>query len=351
MADRAGRGEWRTGQAAVSMAPGGRRVRPAAVAGRFYPGDARALREQVRHLLDAVTVPDDEPPAAAYVVPHAGYRYSGPTAAHVYARLRAAAGGVDRVVLAGPAHHLPVRGCVVPTVERWATPLGEQVVDVAGARALVAAGWAVAGDAPHAPEHSLEVQVPFLQEVLRPGVPLLPVVVGPDEVVLSGGPPACGPELDPAPLLAAVGLGAADLDGAPRRAGCGIDFTYLPVREEAVARAVSDTAALRALPLGTGLSVTAYAAGAAHSRVFVPEVGVAEDPATGSAAVGLGVFLAASGALGDGEHAYVVRQGAELGRPSTLGCTVRVEGGAATATTVAGGVVPVARGEVRRPDR
>ncbi len=177
---RVGRGEWRTGQAAVSMAPGGRRVRPAAVAGRFYPGDARALRERVRHLLDAVTVPDDEPPAAAYVVPHAGYRYSGPTAAHVYARLRAAAGGVDRVVLAGPAHHLPVRGCVVPTVERWATPLGEQVVDVAGARALVAAGWAVAGDAPHAPEHSLEVQVPFLQEVLRPGVPLLPVVVGPD---------------------------------------------------------------------------------------------------------------------------------------------------------------------------
>ena len=181
------------------------------------------------------------------------------------------------------------------------------------------------------------------------GAGLLRVRVGPDEVVLSGGPPSCGPELDPAPLLAAVGLGVADLAGTPRRAGCGIDVTYLPVREEAVAQALPDGAALRRLPLGTGLSVTAYAGGAAHSRVFVPEVGVAEDPATGSAAVGLGVFLAASGALGDGEHAYVVEQGAEMGRPSTLRCTVRVAGGAATATTVAGSVVPVARGEVRRP--
>ena len=192
-------------------------------------------------------------------------------------------------------------------------------------------------------------RLPAGERVQSCGAGLLRVRVGDGEVVLTGGPPSSGPELDAAPLLAAVGLAPDDLAGAPRRAGCGIDFTYLPVREQAVARAVPDSAALRALPLGTGLSVTAYADGGASSRVFVPEVGVAEDPATGSAAVGLGVFLAASGVLADGEHAYVVRQGAELGRPSTLRCTVRVEGGTATATTVAGTVVPVARGEVRRP--
>ena len=192
-------------------------------------------------------------------------------------------------------------------------------------------------------------RLPAGDRVQSCGAGRLAVRVGPDEVVLSGGAPSCGPELDAAPLLAAVGLAAQDLAGTPRRAGCGIDFTYLPVRDGAVARAVPDGPALRALPLGTGLSVTSWVDGQAHSRVFVPEVGVAEDPATGSAAVGLGVFAAASGLVGDGEHAYVVAQGLEMGRPSTLRCTVRVEGGQAVATTVAGGVVPVARGEVRRP--
>ena len=181
------------------------------------------------------------------------------------------------------------------------------------------------------------------------GAGLLPVRVSAGEVVLTGGQPSCGPELDAGPLLAAVGLAPGDLAGAPRRAGCGIDFTYLLVHEDAVARAVPDAAALRALPLGTGLSVTAWSDGQAHSRVFVPEVGVAEDPATGSAAVGLGVVLAAAGLVPDGDSTYGVRQGAERGRPSTMRCTVRVEGGRAVRTTVGGSVVPVARGEVRRP--
>ena len=183
------------------------------------------------------------------------------------------------------------------------------------------------------------------------GAGRLAVRVSAEQVVLAGSPPRCGPELDPGPLLAAVGLGAADLAGTPRTAGAGLDFTFLPVTAGAVARAVPDLAALRALPLGAGLSVTALdlAAGEAHSRVFVPSVGIAEDPATGSAAVGLGAYLAGAGLLRDGEASYVVRQGAELGRPSTLRCTVRVQAGAAVATSVAGGVVAVARGEVRRP--
>ena len=181
------------------------------------------------------------------------------------------------------------------------------------------------------------------------GVGLLRVHVAADRVRLSGGPLTCGDPLDPAPLLAAVGLSAADLAGSPRRAGCGLEFTYLPVRDEAVARAVPDAAALRALRLGAGICVSSWRPGSAHSRVFVPEVGVAEDPATGSAAVGLGVHLAAAGLLPEGDSAYVVEQGAECGRPSRLECTVTVRAGVAVATTVAGAVVPVARGEVRRP--
>jgi len=182
------------------------------------------------------------------------------------------------------------------------------------------------------------------------GAGLLAVRVGADEVVLSGGAPSCGPALDPAPLLAAVGLRPQDVAGVARLAGCGIDFTYLPVVAGAVRRAVPDLAALRALPLGTGLSVTSWEPGSARSRVFVPGVGVPEDAATGSAALGLGVHLAAGGLLPEGPTAYVVRQGEQVGRPSLLRCTVTVRDGRAVATTVAGSVVPVARGEVRRPD-
>ena len=103
-------------------------------------------------------------------------------------------------------------------------------------------------------------------------------------------------------------------------------------------------------PSGPGLSVTAYADGAAHSRVFVPEVGVAEDPATGSAAVGLGVFLAAVGRARR-RRARVRRDAGGRAWAGPRRCAARCgsTGGAATATTVAGTVVPVARGEVRRP--
>jgi trans-2,3-dihydro-3-hydroxyanthranilate isomerase len=167
-------------------------------------------------------------------------------------------------------------------------------------------------------------------------------------VVLTAGRPVAGPAVDPAPLLAAVGLAEGDLAGPAGRAGCGIDFTYLLVRPDAVARVVPDLRALSALDLGTGLSVTSFD-GDAHSRVLVPEVGVAEDPATGSAAVGLGVHLAAAGLLPEGRTEYVVRQGAEIGRPSLMRCAVEVAGGSALRATVAGDAVLVARGEVRRP--
>jgi AmmeMemoRadiSam system protein B len=154
--------------------------RPPAVAGAFYPADPEKLKSTVDELLDAVPVPADDTLARAYVVPHAGYRYSGSTAAHVYARLRAHAVHIGRIVLFGPAHRVRLTGCAVPTTQRWLTPLGAVTIDADAARDLAAAGGdraAALDDAPHAPEHSLEVQLPFLQRAV-PGVPVLPVAVG-----------------------------------------------------------------------------------------------------------------------------------------------------------------------------
>src|SRR5687767_14079217 len=126
--------------------------RPPAVAGAFYPADPTVLRSTVDRMLDAVDVPADDVLAAAYVVPHAGYRYSGSTAAHVYARLRRHAVHIGRIALVGPAHRVRLTGCAAPTTARWLTPLGPVSIDVAAA----AAAGLPADDGPHAPEHSLE---------------------------------------------------------------------------------------------------------------------------------------------------------------------------------------------------
>jgi AmmeMemoRadiSam system protein B len=152
--------------------------RPPAVAGRFYPAEPDTLTGLVDGLLAGAPATDD-PLAAAYVSPHAGYRYSGRTASHVYRRLRANAGDIRRVVLIGPAHYRPVRGCAVPVARRWLTPLGAVTVDVDACAALVESGHAAADDEPHAPEHSLEVQLPFLQRALASDVPVVPIVAGP----------------------------------------------------------------------------------------------------------------------------------------------------------------------------
>jgi trans-2,3-dihydro-3-hydroxyanthranilate isomerase len=185
------------------------------------------------------------------------------------------------------------------------------------------------------------------------GAGLLPIVVSEaGHATLTGGTPTLGPELDPAPLLAAVGLTGTDFAGpAPREAGCGLEFTYLPVRPEAVGRARSDAGALRRAGVAK-IDVFAWdpADATAHARVFAPAVGVPEDPATGSAALGLGVWLVAAGALpGTGTSGYRVRQGAEIHRPSTLDCTVTAAGGRAVSATVAGHVVPVGTGAIAVP--
>jgi trans-2,3-dihydro-3-hydroxyanthranilate isomerase len=183
------------------------------------------------------------------------------------------------------------------------------------------------------------------------GAGLLPIEVGETgRATLAGGSPTLGPALDPAVLAAVVGLTVDEVAPAePRVAGCGLDFVFLPVVAGAVGRArVDAVAADRAgVPM---ISVFGWAAGTAHARVFCPGVDVPEDPATGSAALALGVWLVGAGWLpGDGESAYVVHQGAELHRPSVLDCTVTAACGRAVATTVSGHVMPVARGEIGVP--
>lgn len=184
------------------------------------------------------------------------------------------------------------------------------------------------------------------------GAGVLPIEVGDAAATLTGGTPTLGPELDPEPLLEMVGLTADDHAGpAPRVAGCGLEFPYLPVRPDAVARARINAAAAERYGV-QHVSVFSWDADTqtAHARVFVPGLGVPEDPATGSAALGLGVWLVASGLLpGEGRATYAVRQGIEIHRPSALACTVTAADGAAVGATVAGQVMAVARGEILVP--
>jgi AmmeMemoRadiSam system protein B len=152
----------------------GRSVRPPAVAGMFYPDDPVELARVVDKLL-LLDVPE-EPLAPAYVVPHAGYRYSGATAAHVFARLRAHAGDIRRVVIVGPSHHVPVDGCAITAAASWRTPLGELAVDP-GTGILANDGHGVIDEVPHRKEHAIEVQLPFLQRAVGQ-VAILPIAVG-----------------------------------------------------------------------------------------------------------------------------------------------------------------------------
>lgn len=184
------------------------------------------------------------------------------------------------------------------------------------------------------------------------GAGLLPVRVDADGARIGGGEPVVGGDADAVLLATAVGLTLDDVDGAaaPGVADAGVPYVFLLVHPDAVARAVPDRAAVRAQTDAlTGLVVCSVDADATrvHARMFAPGSGVDEDPATGSAAVALGVFLADRGLTPpEGEHAFTVSQGTEIGRPSTLHVTVTCSGGAAVATSVAGGVTAVARGEL-----
>jgi trans-2,3-dihydro-3-hydroxyanthranilate isomerase len=184
------------------------------------------------------------------------------------------------------------------------------------------------------------------------GAGVLDVVVDEDGATLTGGRPTLEDGAGLQDLAEAVGLSLADTVGLPARvAGCGLPFTYLAVHPGLVDAAVPDVAALTALGVGEGVSVFSWdaAGSAAYARVFAGDVAW-EDPATGSAALGLGVWLADAGLIApDSTTPYVIRQGEQLGRPSVLTCTVTASGGSAVGATVRGGVVPIASGRIRVP--
>lgn len=151
-----------------------RRARPPAVAGTFYPRRADELRALVDELLAAA--PGGGPAPKALVAPHAGYVYSGPVAASAYARLRGAK-GIERVVLFGPAHRAWVRGLATSAADAFATPLGDVPIDRGAVARLERVPFVGPDDRAHAAEHSLEVQLPFLQVALG-AFELVPAVVG-----------------------------------------------------------------------------------------------------------------------------------------------------------------------------
>lgn len=152
-------------------------IRPAAVAGMFYPGDTAALAEDVGALIAAAEANAPRLTPKALIAPHAGYIYSGPIAASAYALIRSFAARVRRVVLLGPTHRVAVRGLALPGVDAFATPLGEVAVDHAAIGLIAALPQVTVSPSAHAQEHSLEVHLPFLQTLL-PDFKLLPLAVG-----------------------------------------------------------------------------------------------------------------------------------------------------------------------------
>src|SRR5215813_2065930 len=158
---------WGAGEVAATVEKASQRtkIRPPAAAGLFYAGHSDRLRTTVSELLDEAG-PSANVLPKALIAPHAGYVYSGRVAAEAFATLRASAPSIERVVLIGPAHFVPVRGIAAPTVEAFETPLGCVPVDRHALSAIADLPFVVATDAPHAPEHSLEVELPFLQALL-----------------------------------------------------------------------------------------------------------------------------------------------------------------------------------------
>jgi AmmeMemoRadiSam system protein B len=182
-------------------------IRPAAVAGMFYPGDSRTLSHDVRTMLADAEVPalhpeghktrhdlrphPCPPPQAgeeeddslrefhvkAIIAPHAGYIYSGPVAASAYALLQPFADQINRVILLGPTHRVAVRGLALPGADAFDTPLGRVKIDIEAARMIAGLPQVTVSAEAHMLEHSLEVHLPFLQTVLR-DFRLLPLAVG-----------------------------------------------------------------------------------------------------------------------------------------------------------------------------
>ncbi len=142
------------------------KIRPPAVAGAFYPAAKARLQEAVDSYLAGAGHAGPKTPPKALIVPHAGYVYSGPVAASGYRLLEPVAGEIDRVVLLGPSHRVPLKGLAVSSADAFETPLGRVPIDRPSVERLLELPCVCEFDAAHAAEHSLEVHLPFLQRVL-----------------------------------------------------------------------------------------------------------------------------------------------------------------------------------------
>lgn len=152
------------------------RIRPPAVAGLFYPDEPAELRDAVADYLAQAPAVADGPPKAL-IVPHAGYIYSGGIAAAAYSQLAHRRSEIRRVVLIGPSHRVYLQGMAVPTADAFQTPLGVVPIDRELKARVLAHSQVVEAGEPHANEHCLEVQLPFLQMLLEEFT-LLPVALG-----------------------------------------------------------------------------------------------------------------------------------------------------------------------------
>ena len=151
-------------------------VIPPYAAGTFYPHEPGVLRRTIQTLL-AAAEPRVECIPAALIVPHAGYVYSGGTAAAGYALLAQNRESVSQVVLLGPAHRSPISGAVIPRARAMTTPLGEVPIAEELCGRLIDRKLVEVADHAFRGEHSLEVQLPFLQQAL-PGCPIVPILFG-----------------------------------------------------------------------------------------------------------------------------------------------------------------------------
>jgi AmmeMemoRadiSam system protein B len=159
------------------------KIRPAVAAGRFYPADADQLRALIGQLLADIP-PQKGPSPKALIVPHAGYAYSGTTAAAGYASLLPDRDLIRRIVLLGPSHFVPVNGLAVSRAEAFSTPLGDLPIDLEQVNRIKSLPQVCELEEAHAQEHSLEVHLPFLQMILGSFriVPLVPGDVSAEQV-------------------------------------------------------------------------------------------------------------------------------------------------------------------------
>lgn len=152
-----------------------KQIRHPAVAGMFYPAEADSLKQDIHRYLDNASAPSVTP--KAIVVPHAGYIFSGPVAASAYKQLLPLKKQITQVVLLGPSHRVAFSGLAVPESDTFNTPLGNIAIDQKAIEKITDLPQVIASDIAHRDEHSLEVQLPFLQEILDEFT-LIPLVVG-----------------------------------------------------------------------------------------------------------------------------------------------------------------------------